>query len=394
MSAAYLVDPKLKEYATTDLQRQLVDICNRTGSFRAADRERGMKGSDGARMAIRRLEIQAHSRGYEVSIADAPIPVPFVARGYSTLRRADGSVAMQWEKTKLDDQLRAQAILQAFESAAAPLPRLDPIKAPKGTLKDLLNLYTFTDYHLGMRASKREGGVGWDTAKAEDTLVRAFEHMVRTSPPAETAFINQLGDFMHSDSLLPVTPTSGHVVDQDVIYSDMVEAAVRVLRRLVDFALKHHKKVVVLMAEGNHDLASSVWLRVMFKALYEREPRVTVIDTAQPFYAWQHGNTMLGFHHGHKVKNDALAGIFATRYRLMWGTSPKVYIHVGHRHHVEEKEYSGAKVIQHPTLAAADSHSVRGGWDSEREATVITYSAKFGQVGRNTLTPEMLDVAA
>ena len=36
-------------------------------------------------------------------------------------------------------------------------------------------------------------------------------------------------------------------------------------------------------------------------------------------------------------------------------------------------------------LAAA-----RGGWIAERQVTAITYSDKYGQVARNTVTPEML----
>ncbi|MGZ8339159.1 MAG: hypothetical protein ACXW2U_05540 [Telluria sp.] len=51
------------------------------------------------------------------------------------------------------------------------------------------------------------------------------------------------------------------------------------------------------------------------------------------------------------------------------------------------------KVIQHSTLAPRDAYASRGGWMSERECTAITYHAKFGQVARNTVTPEMLVVA-
>jgi hypothetical protein len=57
---------------------------------------------------------------------------------------------------------------------------------------------------------------------------------------------------------------------------------------------------------------------------------------------------------------------------------------------VEEKEHSGMTVIQHSTLAARDAYASRGGWMSERHVTSITYSDKYGQVARNTVTPEML----
>ncbi|MNY75349.1 hypothetical protein D3C86_2146050 [compost metagenome] len=45
---------------------------------------------------------------------------------------------------------------------------------------------------------------------------------------------------------------------------------------------------------------------------------------------------------------------------------------------------------QHRTLAAPDSHASRGGWMSGRDAKVITYHSQFGEVGRTTISYEML----
>jgi len=83
--------------------------------------------------------------------------------------------------------------------------------------------------------------------------------------------------------------------------------------------------------------------------------------------------------------------LFASQYPAMWGLTKKRYAHAGHRHHTEEKEHPGMKVVQHPTLAARDAYAARGGWISEREATAMTYHIKYGLVARNTVTPEMLD---
>jgi hypothetical protein len=128
----------------------------------------------------------------------------------------------------------------------------------------------------------------------------------------------------------------------------------------------------------------------MFQALYENEPRIKVIDSELPYYVYQHGQTMLAWHHGHLSKNNALPILFASQFPKMWGETKKRYAHCGHRHHVEEKEHSGMTVIQHSTLAARDAYASRGGWMSERHVTSITYSDKYGQVARNTVTPEMI----
>ena len=156
-------------------------------------------------------------------------------------------------------------------------------------------------------------------------------------------------------------------------------------------ALDNNAEGRVLMAEGNHDRAGSVWRRGMFKARYGNGPRVQMIDGELPFYAMQHGQTMLAWHHGHLKKNDALPLLFAAQYPRMWGDTTKRYCHTGHRHHVEEKEHSGMTVLQHSTLAARDAYAARGGWHSERQATSITYHSRWGQVARHAVTPEMLD---
>jgi len=231
---------------------------------------------------------------------------------------------------------------------------------------------------------------------AERTLTAAFCHMVNAAPKASVGLVAQLGDWLHSDGsgLLPVTPTHGNILDQDGRFTKIVSASIRILRRIIDFALERHEKVVVLMAEGNHDMASSIWLRAMFAALYENEPRVQVIDSALPYYVYQHGKTMLAFHHGHLKKNDELPILFASQFPQIWGSTVKRYCSTGHRHHIEEKEHSGMTVIQHPTLAARDAYAARGGWLSERSATAITYHDRYGQVARNTVVPEMFEQTA
>jgi hypothetical protein len=193
------------------------------------------------------------------------------------------------------------------------------------------------------------------------------------------------------DSLEALTPTGKNILDVDSRFSKVVKTAIRILRYVISKALEKHEKVVVLMAEGNHDLASSVWLRHLFSILYENEPRVEVIDSELPFYSFAHGCVFLGWHHGHLKKNEALPLLFASQFPIMWGETTKRYAHTGHRHHATMVEYSGMKVVQHSTMAARDSYASRHGWMSEREIQVFTYHKEFGQVGTNTVTPEMLE---
>lgn len=383
------LDEGLKQFAT-EIQCLYIDAVNKYGSNNKAAKALG-KGRRTLDQSIEALMRAAAKKGYSPKHDMVhTVPEPFVVKGISTYYNRDGVASGQWVKTTLDEQLKAEAIRESFIAMADDLPRLEPVQRPLITNDKLCNLFTITDFHMGMLANEKESGADWDLKIAEATLTSCFEQMILSTPQAKTAFVNQLGDFLHSDGIMPVTPTSGHIVDQDGRFAKIVTVALRVLRRVIDIALMRHENVVVLMAEGNHDITSSIWLRVMFKALYENEPRVQVIDSELPYYQYQHGKTMLAFHHGHLSKNDSLPLLFASQFPKVWGDTTKRYCHTGHRHHVEEKEHSGMKVIQHSTLAARDAYASRGGWISEREATAITYHSEFGQVARNTVTPEML----
>ena len=387
------IDPKLKDWATPR-QIEYIEAVEKHGTIKAAAKAMGVT-QQAVSFAIQYLKTSAARRGYapEADMVKTTVP-PFVVKGVSTLYDGDGKQKLQWVKTGTDERLLEAAVRAAVDALSVDVVRAKPAKPPAATRAELANLYTLTDCHVGMRAWGLETGADWDLSIAEATLCGAFAHLVGASPPAATAFINQLGDWLHYDALAPVTPTSGHLLDADGRYEKVVQVAVRILRYIIDLALQRHQRVVVLMAEGNHDMASSVWLRHLFALLYENEPRVSVIDSPLPYYAYAHGKTMLAFHHGHLAKNGQLPLLFAAQFPEMWGTTTRRYAHTGHRHHVEEKEHSGMTVVQHPTMAARDAYAARGGWIADRAMTAITYHAAHGQVARTTVTPEMIEAAA
>lgn len=383
------IDPKLYEFCTVR-QLEVLEAWEKHGSQSKAAKELGCTKAL-IHIALQAVKKKAALAGYSPDHdMTRTVPDGFKVRGVSSLYDKDGKLSQQWVKSSANDEKRAEMLRAAVDAMAEELPRLAALSAPEHTNEHLATVYTLTDSHVGALAWKEEGGHDWDLKIAEATLVGCFERMVESSPPARLGVVAQLGDFLHSDGIMPVTPTSGHILDADGRFTKVVQVAVRVLRRVVDLALLKHEKVVVLMAEGNHDISSSIWLRTMFAALYENEPRIEVINTPLPYYAVQHGETMLCWHHGHLKKNDQLPMLFASQFPQMWGATTKRVAHCGHRHHVEEKEHSGMTIVQHPTLAARDAYAARGGWHAERKASAIIYHSKHGEVGRVTVTPEMV----
>ncbi len=346
----------------------------------AAARELGSSGS-----TVRRHIKEAIERGLDC-------PPGFKIKGTSTLYDQDGNQRLQWVKTTADLEEQERLAREVIASLCAGIKPLKPVKAPKSTAEHLANCYVITDYHMGALAWGKETGADWDTEIAESTLRQCFGEMLDRSPDARVGIVCQLGDFLHWDGLAAITPTAGHLLDADTRFENLANISVDVLASVVNAALEKHEEVRVIMAEGNHDLASSVWLRVIFSKLYANNPRVTVDTSPLPYYAYQHGETMLGFHHGHLRKPQALPGVFAAQFPAIWGATKHRYADCGHLHHkvtLNEKEDMGMTVTQHPTLAAKDSYNARHAWFAERRAAADTYHVKHGKVGSVYVTPEM-----
>ncbi len=382
----------LKPFATTERQGQIIDSVIQHRSARAAARALGIHHSTVA-ATVKRVRKNAAIRGHSPEHDMTKVaPEPFIVRGVSTYYGKEGEVRGQWVKTKIDEQ-NYQDLLAALATALAEeLPRLPPSMPPNvaALAPYLLNLYILTDVHLGMLASHTEGGADWDLKIAEQVVTRCFMAMMEASPAASTCIIGQMGDWFHFDGFEAVTDRSGHVLDASARFHEVMQAGVRLLRRLIEAALLKHTLVVVLIAEGNHDQRSANWLQIMFESLYENDPRVMIVRTPKPYYAHQHGKTALFFTHGHLSDDKSLPLLFASDFPLIWGTATKRYIHTGHKHTPEVTPFPGGIHEKHPTLAAKDAHASRHPWRSQREASSIIYHSEFGQVARFNVTPEMV----
>lgn len=289
-----------------------------------------------------------------------------------------------------DDSLKAfKSAIDALKeevSAATPINYTDT-----GYNHKLCNQYTLTDYHLGMMAWAEEAGDNWDMEIAERTLISFFEQSISQSPKATMAVFAQIGDFIHWDGLEAVTPANKHVLDADTRFTKVVRVAIRVIRKVIEMLLKKYPSVHVVMAEGNHDPASSVWLREVLSAFYGNEPRLTIDTNPDPYYCFTWGKCCNFYHHGHKRNLNNIDTVLISKFKKEYGQSEHVYAHIGHLHHLSVKETNLMVIEQHRTLAAKDAYASRGGYMSGRDSKVITYHKEFGEVKRATISMNMID---
>lgn len=367
----------------------LMDVATH-GSARAAARYYGTSEGNGIRWAAKARAIVNENEDNQ-HIARDLLPSHFI-KGVSTYYNKDNIRTGQWVKTDTDKETLYERLKAAVEGLISEIPKQEPIKHKGESLTDLLSLYVITDYHLGLLAWQGEGGDTWNEDIAEQVILAWFKEAMDKNPDSEVGYFAQLGDLLHIDGLVPVTPAHRNVVDTNMRYTQIVRQAIRVVRAIINMLLKKHKKVVILMAEGNHDPAGSVWLREMLAEFYGDEERLEIDQTEIPYYCYEHGDTSLFFHHGHLTPPQNIHNVMVEFYRAEIGRTKFSYCHMGDKHHMKKfgDEYNVMYVEQHSTLTAKSSYDTRCGFSSNRAAKSIVYDKLDGLKDEFTIRPRLM----
>lgn len=385
----------LRRFAT-DSQWEKLQAIEEGGSERAAARILGCNQSTINR-AKKAVLAKAARQGYAPEYdMQREVPDGYRVRGVSTLYNAEGDLKLQWVKSQIDRDRQWEMFHEAVKGFTTDLPRYKPVKAPKTLYSDLMTVYPVGDHHVGMLAWDKETGADYDLKIAERLLTGAIDHLVDASKACEEAAVIFLGDFLHYDSFVPVTPTSRNQLDTDSRYPKMVRTAIRMMRYTVDRALTKHKRVRVIVEIGNHDLSSSIFLMECLHTVYEHEPRVIVDTSPMHFHYFRFGQCLVGTHHGHGTKMSNLPMIMAADRAKDWGETTYRYWYTGHIHQSKTQaatsalDFSGCMVESFRILASPDAWAHQKGYRSMSEMNSITLHKEFGEVSRNRVRPAML----
>ena len=340
---------------------------------------------------IRHLREMASVKTIHHQLADPETSdAGFSVKGTSKLYDAEGKVKVQWVKTDRDKELQAQALKDFVEGLCADLKVATPVPVTphKHHTPDLLSAVFVGDAHIGMYSWGLETKHSdFDSDIATKQLREAIDYLVDKAEPSETGLLVNLGDFIHTNGSNNMT-AGGTPQDVDTRLSRVMHMAAVTLRYMTDRMLSKFAKVVLVCAKGNHDTDTSIAIQMAMKFYYDKEDRVTVLETNGFYHYIEYGQWLLGIHHGDKQKPEQLAGSMARDMSEAWGrTSHRLWC-VGHFHKEQVKTLAGVKYKVFAALPPPDSWHSSKGYNGDGEMEMITFRKSGGIYSSHTFCIE------
>ena len=310
--------------------------------------------------------------------AEFEVPSDHLIKGVSALVDAEGNEIQKWIKTK-------QSEIDTFKAIERSFSKLPPFKgiprAPRVTLKDQLSMYPVADTHLGLQAFEQECGEDYNLDMALERFNNCYDDLFLKTPNSGTGLILNLGDFTHADDSKAMTPSSNNLLQVSNRQDEVLERGVDLLIEMVFKALRKHKKVIVKILKGNHDLNSWKAVYIGLKMRFRDNKRVKIFGGNADYWFFRWGDFLLGAHHGHRLKPLEMAQAMASLCRRDFGeTNHHLFLH-GHFHHEMVKEIMGVRVECMRTLVSADPYHVAK-YTSGKSIQSITVGKQGGEDGR------------
>lgn len=293
-----------------------------------------------------------------------------------------GEIEREWIRHNWDEVTPFQ-VMQLVKDFAKTLPwtRIKPFPAPNVGNESLLTIYPLADLHLSLRANADESGEEYDLERAQNLFNEKSDQIIQKSPKGGTALVAYLGDWTHQDDDKNMTPRSGHILEVSSSLYRAVQAGIQLAILHTYRCLSHHERVIVKVVRGNHDLHSWIGLVMALQEHFRNEPRVEVDTSEADYWFSRWGVTLIGLHHGHRLKPDEMAGSMATECAEDWGkTLYRLFLH-GHLHHFMAKDIMGVRVECMRTIAPPDAHH-SGKYGSPRSLISITLDKDEGEQSR------------
>lgn len=315
------------------------------------------------------------------------IPNPLSIKGLSIYNKETPQSPAHWLKLNVKQEQYKQSIIEAVQEAAEnPYPVRD-VKYKEHLIYDIVPFIHIGDGHLNMIAHESITGQKFDIEICERELCEVISLAVDQMPYCEKIVLHDCSDFTHFENFKAMTEASGHQMDFDKPFPNMIAIYTKLMRFMVETCLQKCQKIDIVIPQGNHSRTNDIWIVFWLREAFKDNPNVVILDNSNILIPYRIGKTFVLFHHGDKLSDDVALEVMACDFPDDWAASKFRYIAKGHVHHsgkkiVTGKEKRGAKAESYSTLAAKDAYAYMGGWRSQQCLTIVYRSRTYGEKGR------------
>jgi len=272
-------------------------------------------------------------------------------------------------------------MVEAF-SAIPPAPR---VAAPSHVNKGFLGIHIVADLHMGATITKEEAGIEYNRQIAEERVRTGFAQCNAAMPPCEVAVVAYNGDTTHANDDKHRTPKSGHPLRVEGSHQSNLFGVEVMLSWQVDEALVKHERVVIVIKPGNHDPNTPAPLIMAMRARYRDNPRVTVIDSEDPYFHIQMGRVFLCTHHGDGASPSKRALSIPHKFRREWGVSDFHWFFSADKHHAKADTFGGLHWRQVPSIISLEQHAHGEGYADTSGMYAAWFDTATGRVSETEI---------
>lgn len=283
----------------------------------------------------------------------------------------------------------ADAILEAIGEDL----RLPPLPVAPKTGKGCATFLGLADLHVGRNYGNRD---------IEQDMKVAVDDIVSRLPPAEKAFLIELGDLLDANDHKGVTPSSGNpcdVIRHDHLHNTQV--AIRIMKRAIYRLAERHAKVEVHMIPGNHDPTAYHAVLLALAEAFHNSKHVKIVvpksSDEELFRVIEWGKCGMFPHHGHHMKWPDLKDVWSDQFPDSWARC-KAHraIWTAHLHHFKSQDLTGCEAKHFRTVARRQQWEKEKGYFSRGTLSAETWDKQLGYITgthSHIITPRLEELA-
>lgn len=279
-------------------------------------------------------------------------------------------------------------------SASKALRQPSKAKRLRPSASGLWQVLVVADTHFGKKAwHKTTGHDDYDLSLAQSLVGDAAAELldIGDAQRPERRTIAMLGDLYHYDTPGGTT-TSGTPLERDGRLQKMIEVGSDCLLGIIERSGDTVPTDVVIV-NGNHDEVLTWGFQRIMQERFRRHKNVVIKGDYTGRQYLSHGNTLLGFAHGHKAKRK-LPQIMALEASQQWSKCGYREWHTGHFHSQAAEHQRPLETIDAVTVRTApalcppdDWHSIHGFVGSRQAMESFCYRNEGGLASINIAGP-------